>query len=347
MRKLAVQRSVEAATQPKQYRSREPVIPLNRGRLHNAPTLSTPLPLLASAPLLLQRTCACGGSCPRCQSKQMRSVQPQPHEPGDQDRQSVNRLAEQMFGIPEVTPEASTSGFSSYPSQPVVHYQRADEDGAALESENLQPSETVGSTEEMQALGSEAGGAPSDAGTPAQATTPCPTSVTLGQVSQFNHSSLSAADKLAFRTYLGAVSRMDVGPGPDHSGHCMKEQLTTVSNNCPAAVYSRGGTTSSPCTGNRCLDINRWGSAGDARTHTTLSDGPTSFIDLHRTLNSASLLEGTGVSSCSVVCEQIYKCDRTGATTGRFQITRNYQAGTLATGDGGTLHITTGTVTKT
>ncbi|QZZ21089.1 hypothetical protein J5X98_00820 [Leptothermofonsia sichuanensis E412] len=178
-------------------------------------------------------------------------------------------------------------------------------------------------------------------------TPPCPTSVSIGQVAQFNHSNLSAADQQQFRTYLGAVSRMEVGPGPNHTGHCMKEYLTTISNTCPAAVYSRGGATSEPCTGNRCLDINRWGSAGDSRTGTMLTDGPTSFIDLHRTFNRASLLEGTGVSSCQVVCEQIYKCDRTAATTGVFRITRNYQAGTLMTGTGSPVHITTGTVTKT
>ncbi len=135
---------------------------------------------------------------------------------------------------------------------------------------------------------------------------------------------------------------MDVGPGPDHSGHCMKEHLTTVSNTCPAAVYNRGGTTSSPCTGNRCLDINRYGNMWG------LSDGPTAFLDMHRTRAHESLLEGTGVSSCSVVCEQTYTCDRTHATTGTFRITRNFQASTYTRpSDRTILHITTGTVTKT
>ena len=185
-------------------------------------------------------------------------------------------------------------------------------------------------------------------GTTAPAGSPsCPTTVRIGQVAQFNHSNLSAANQQQFRTYLGAVSRMDVGPGSDHSGHCMKEQLTTVLNTCPAAVYTRGGRTSQPCTGNRCLDINRYGSAGDSRTHTMLSDGPTSFIDLHRTFNRDSLLEGTGVSSCSVVCEQIYKCDRTTPTTGKFLIIRNFQASTFTPPGGTPVHITTGTVTKT
>ncbi len=177
--------------------------------------------------------------------------------------------------------------------------------------------------------------------TPTPASTPCPSTVSVGAIVQRNHGDQSAADKEVWRTSLGAMSRMDVGPGPDHSGHCMKERLTTVSNTCPAAVYTRGGATIEPCTGNRCLDINRgitsWG----------LSDGPTSFLDMHRTRAHDSLLEGTGVSSCSVICEQTYTCDRTRPTTGTFRITRNFQAGSHTRADGTTIHITTGTVTKT
>jgi hypothetical protein len=158
---------------------------------------------------------------------------------------------------------------------------------------------------------------------------------------QTNHANLSASEKERWATWLSAMSRMDVGPGPDHTGHCMKERLTTVSNNCPAAVYSRGATASQPCTGDRCLDINRYGSMGG------LSDGPTAFLDMHRTRAPNSLLEGTGVNSCTVVCEQKYFCDRTQPTTGTFRITRNFQAGSHIRADGTSMHITTGTVTKT
>ena len=191
----------------------------------------------------------------------------------------------------------------------------------------------------------------SDAGSsPTSAATPCPTSVRVGATSPFNHSNLSDSDKLKWRTYLGTVSRMDVGPSPNHTGHCMKELLATRKNDCPAALFSRsegGEVTSKPCTGNRCLDINSGGSAGDGLTHTMLSDGPTAFIDLHRTRNAKSLLEGTGVNSCTTICEQRYFCDRTQATTGVFLITRNYQASTYTPSGGSGIHITTGTVTKT
>ncbi|HEY6724387.1 MAG TPA: DUF4157 domain-containing protein [Polyangiaceae bacterium] len=175
---------------------------------------------------------------------------------------------------------------------------------------------------------------------------PCPTGVQLGAVSdQRGHESLSSSDKDQFRTQLGIMSRMDLTPGPDHRGHCMKEALRTVSNTCPESVYNRGGRSVEPCSGDRCLDIDRY-----VHSHGSmwgLVDGPTSFLDMHRTRTAASVLEGSGTDACSVVCEQTYSCDRTQPTTGTFRITRNYRAGTHRRADGQTVHITTGTVTKT
>jgi hypothetical protein len=204
------------------------------------------------------------------------------------------------------------------------------------ENDFFQPMFTNGSPD-VQKQDENGGGVPS---------TPCPTSVSIGRLAPFNHSSLPASQKDNWGTYLGVASQMNVGPGPDHSGHCMKETLATVSNNCPAQVYQREGRATQPCTGNKCLDINRYGNAGDGLTGSTVPDGPTSFLDLHRTRNRRSLLEGAGSSSCSVVCEQTYTCDRTQATTGRFRITRNYQAGTHTKADGTNMHITTGNVRK-
>ena len=190
-------------------------------------------------------------------------------------------------------------------------------------------------------LRSSSGSALATAASKQATATPCPTTVQVGAITQRNHSTLSSSEKEQWGTWLGAMSRMDVGPGPDHTGHCMKERLTTVSNNCPASMYTRGGVTTQPCAGDRCLDINRYGSMWG------LSDGPTAFLDMHRTRASNSLLEGTGVSSCAVVCEQTYSCDRTQPTTGTFRIMRNFQAGSHTRADGTTMHITTGTVTKT
>jgi hypothetical protein len=175
--------------------------------------------------------------------------------------------------------------------------------------------------------------------------TPCPDSVRLGALAHRNHSELSNSQKERYRTYLYATSRMDVGPGPDHSGHCMKERLTTITNTCPADVYIRGGQETQPCTGDRCLGINQYSPRG--YTFQGLSDSPTSFIDQHKTRLSESVLEGTGVNSCTVVCEQTFTCDRIHPTTGTFRITRNFQAGTYESSDGAPVHITTGTITKT
>lgn len=176
--------------------------------------------------------------------------------------------------------------------------------------------------------------------------TPCATAVSIGSLAQFNHSNLPAAQKDDWGTYLGVTSQMNVGPGPDHTGHCMKETLTTISNTCPEQVYNRDGNVSSPCSGNKCLAINRYGSAGDAATRSLLSDGPTSFIDLHRTRFRTSLLEGSGVDACSVVCQQTYACDRTNTATGNFRITRNFQADTHTKADGTSVPITTGNIVK-
>lgn len=179
------------------------------------------------------------------------------------------------------------------------------------------------------------------------AATPCPSSVDLGQLQHFNHSNLSPANQLNYKTYLGVVSQMNVGPGPDHSGHCMKERLRTVSNNCPDQVYLRGGRRRQPCTGNKCLDINRYGSSGDGKTRSMVNDGPTSFVDLHRTSYRDSLLEGTGINSCQVVCEQTYGCDRGPSTPDTFRITRTFQADSIQNERGESIHITTGRVDKT
>lgn len=176
--------------------------------------------------------------------------------------------------------------------------------------------------------------------------TPCPNSVSIGALKEFNHSNLSPDDQEKWGTYLGVTSQMSVGPGPDHTGHCMKEALKTVSNDCPKEVYTRDGKETEPCTGNKCLDINRYGSSGDASTGSSLPDGKTSFIDLHRTRSAASLLEGTGKTSCSVVCEQVYTCDRQSATTGKFTITRNFKADSFTRKDSTKKHITTGSVKK-
>jgi hypothetical protein len=172
---------------------------------------------------------------------------------------------------------------------------------------------------------------------------PCPTSVSLDTDLQFNHSNLSASDQARYRTYLGTLTRLNLLPGPDHTGHCMKEHLSVVSNNCPASVTS----ALNPCSAQICLPINRNGC--DSPSRTCLTANPASFLDIHRTRSrGSSLLEGTGVNSCSIVCAQKYYCDSYSGplVVGLFHITRNYQASTFTPPGGTSVHITTGTVTK-
>ncbi|MEO7766355.1 MAG: hypothetical protein ABIS01_02975 [Ferruginibacter sp.] len=170
--------------------------------------------------------------------------------------------------------------------------------------------------------------------------TPCPASVSIGVLKHFNHSDLNESEKESTRTQLGVYSKMVVGPGSDHSGHCMKEALSTVSNNCPKEVYTRGDKEVNPCSGNKCLDINKYGEIGGVK------DDATSFIDMHRTKFSDSLLEGTGKKECEVICEQVYTCDRKGTTKGKFRIIRKYKADTFTPKGKAKIHITTGSVEK-
>ena len=171
----------------------------------------------------------------------------------------------------------------------------------------------------------------------------CPTAVGLGAVRRFSHADLPAAEQARFRTYLGTVTRMDLRPGPDHTGHCIQEVISLDFNTCPASLTS----ATQPCSGHACLPLDR--SGGDGPTRTMMAAGRASFLDLHRSRSARSLLEGTGRSSCTVVCRQTYFCDSESGPqlSGMFQIVRSYQAGTWTPPGGGTpLHITSGVVSK-
>ena len=170
---------------------------------------------------------------------------------------------------------------------------------------------------------------------------PCPTSVSLGTVLQFNHSDLKAADQDTIGTYAGAVVRMDVGPGPDHRGHWLAEDVKPVSNTCTGLTHA--------CRGGASLAINGHTSgSGDPKTGNMLKDSPTSTIDRHITSGATSLLADG--KTCKSVCSQVYHCDdvTTGPLlTGSFTITRDFVGKTRKKADGTSMVYTTGTVTKT
>ena len=175
-----------------------------------------------------------------------------------------------------------------------------------------------------------------------------PTGITLKEIKPFGHSELkSDEDKKKYRTNIGAVTLMQVTPGGDYSdgqkrGDCVKESLTEVSNTCPAFEF---------CTGNKCLEVNRFGTSGDPPTGMTVTDGPDTFIDRHVSRMSNSFLEGSGKNNCSVVCHQRYKYrtepDKKYTDLGSFYIIRNFKAGTFTpVGSKDALHITSGEVKK-
>jgi hypothetical protein len=170
---------------------------------------------------------------------------------------------------------------------------------------------------------------------------PCPSSTGLETYRQFNHGNLPPGEQARLRTYLGVLVRHDLGPGPDHTGHCIQEELSLFSTDCPASVT----TALASCSKSDCLPVNRPGR--DAATGTSLPSNRKAFLDIHRTTSGRSVLEGTGKNSCRVICEQKYHCDSLGAPVlGVFRITRNFRADTFTPSGGSPRHITTGEVEK-
>jgi len=175
-----------------------------------------------------------------------------------------------------------------------------------------------------------------------------PTGISLKETHSFGHAEFkSEEDKKNILTSIGDVSLMQLLPAGDYSaeqkrGECTKEFLTEVSNTCPP--------TKEFCTGNRCLEVGRYGSAGDAKTGIMVSDGPDCFIDRHIHRQPDSLLPASGKNKCSVVCHQMYKYrtepDKQYHDLGAFYIIRNFQAGTFTPSGGTAINITTGGIQK-
>ena len=172
-----------------------------------------------------------------------------------------------------------------------------------------------------------------------------PTGITLSEAKPFGHADLQSDGlKKKWRTYIGSTTLMQVTPSGKFNGHCVKEYLTEVANTCPARFSEL--RKEAFCMESKCLEFDRYGTAGDPDTRKTVTDGPDTFIDRHRTRHPESLLEGTGKSQCSVVCHQRYKFDRQ-HDLGSFYVIRNFRADKYTpAGSKDALHITTGEVQK-
>ena len=106
MRVLATKQTTPAPTR----QQRAPI--LAQGRSRPTASLSSDLPLL-------QRKCACGGGCPRCQA----TLQPRltMSEPGDQYEQEADHVAEQVTGMPEPKLQRSSVGHGEPPPRQQVN----------------------------------------------------------------------------------------------------------------------------------------------------------------------------------------------------------------------------------
>ena len=179
-----------------------------------------------------------------------------------------------------------------------------------------------------------------------------PSGIALKEAKPFGHGDLKTDDlKQKWRTYIGATTLLQVTPPGDYKGHCAKEYLTEVSNTCPSRFVelregAQEGDKKGFCTGDKCLGFASFGTAGDSGTGKTLTDGPDTFLDMHRTRHGESLLEGSGKNQCSVVCHQRYAFDRK-TDLGSFYIIRNFRADKYSPpGAKSPLHVTTGDIRK-
>src|SRR4028119_1346818 len=66
----------------------------DKGRSRSVSPLSTGMPLL-------QRKCACGGGCPRCQGELGIQTKLKISEPGDKYEQEADRIADEVMRMPE------------------------------------------------------------------------------------------------------------------------------------------------------------------------------------------------------------------------------------------------------
>jgi Domain of unknown function (DUF4157) len=93
MRTLATKQPAKDLSQQKQDRVRSPLT-VSGVRSRNVSPLSTGIPLL-------QRKCACGGSCPRCQGDLTLQTKLKINEPGDEYEQEADRIADEVMRMPE------------------------------------------------------------------------------------------------------------------------------------------------------------------------------------------------------------------------------------------------------
>ncbi len=135
----------------------------NQDSAYQKPVRATAVPVMRShsvSPLstgmsLLQRKCACGGGCPRCQEEALLQSKLKISEPGDKYEQEADRVVDQVMRMPDssvqrqVEPEAEEEEEETLQTKPLAEQikplvQRQAEPMEEEEEETLQTKTTLG-----------------------------------------------------------------------------------------------------------------------------------------------------------------------------------------------------------
>ena len=109
-------------------------------------------------------------------------------------------------------------------------------------------------------------------------------------------------------TGIGAVATIEVLPDTgDWNGSQIQETLTTASNSCPASWGNL-------CQGSSTFTVGDGGQAQvlvngkETPVGPVFEDEDNVFYDQHTLVSNVSLLDSSGINSCTAVCTQTYSC---------------------------------------
>jgi hypothetical protein len=132
----------------------------------------------------------------------------------------------------------------------------------------------------------------------------CPTSTSVAKLDAYGVATLFPNIK----TGIGAISTMQVAPSTPNNTPIF-ESLVPVSNTCPTSWGNLCQGVSTPFSvgqgGQRSVFINGqrlyFGPAYVGQANT--------FYDQHSIANSTSLLDSSGIQTCTATCSQTYSCN--------------------------------------
>jgi hypothetical protein len=152
---------------------------------------------------------------------------------------------------------------------------------------------------------------------PVQVKPNCPSTISVGSLTSMPLSSMYPGKK----TGIGVVAAMQVGPGQfDWTSSQLTESVSLSTNSCPANGWP------TPCQGTSSFSID---TAGTAINGQQFPAQVSVFYDQHASVSNVSLLDYSGINSCTTVCTQQYSC--AGTPVGNpFTITYTYTKGTLS-----------------